>query len=225
MAAAGNSYSDTAHYPSGYESVVSVASVTRGGGPNTANYGELSSFSTRNDETEIAAPGSYVNSTVLDNKYATKSGTSMAAPHVAGVAAFLMSHFPNCTNNQIRNAMIHSTREPPTGDYRNSKGWDKFYGHGIVNAGQAYERLLQGCEYAGGAYPAVNQTLSDMALGGKDQKDIGCMSDFQCADANMCTGNRKCDLSSNTCYVEEGELFLILHCLGCYYSLLSFSTV
>lgn len=204
IAAAGNSYSDVAHYPSGYESVVSVASVTQGGGPHTANYGELSSFSTRNDQTEIAAPGSYVNSTVLDNKYARKSGTSMAAPHVAGVAAWLVSHFPSCTNNQIRNAMIHSTREPPTGDYRNSKGWDKFYGWGIVNAGRAYELLLLGCESAGGAYPAVNQTLSDMAQGGKDQKDIGCTSDFQCTDENMCNGIRKCDLSTNTCYIEEG---------------------
>lgn len=105
--------------------------------------------------------------------------------------------------------MIHSTREPPTGDYRNSKGWDKFYGWGIVNAGRAYELLLLGCESAGGAYPAVNQTLSDMAQGGKDQKDIGCTSDFQCTDENMCNGIRKCDLSTNTCYIEEGEVFCI----------------
>lgn len=57
IAAAGNSGSDTAHFPSGYKSVMSVASVREGNGVGTANYGELSSFSTRNDQTEIAGPG------------------------------------------------------------------------------------------------------------------------------------------------------------------------
>lgn len=50
IAAAGNSGADTLHYPAAYKSVVSVASVT-------STYA-LSSFSTRSDQTEIAAPGS-----------------------------------------------------------------------------------------------------------------------------------------------------------------------
>ena len=57
IAAAGNSGSDTAHYPSGYESVISVASVRENQGEGAANYGELSSFSTSNQQTEIAGPG------------------------------------------------------------------------------------------------------------------------------------------------------------------------
>ncbi len=36
-----------------------------------------------------------------------------------------MTNFPNCTNNQIRNAMIASTTKPPTTDPRNTPGWDK----------------------------------------------------------------------------------------------------
>ena len=107
---------------------------------------------------------SFVYSTVPGG-YGSKSGTSMACPHVAGVAALLVSHFPECTNNQIRNAMIGSTREPPTGDSRNSPGWDKYYGWGIVNAGKAYELLSQGCEIAGGAYPdASSQTKTPLHL-------------------------------------------------------------
>ncbi len=47
-----------------------------------------------------------------------------ATPHVAGVAALLWSHFPDCTNNQIRNAMIHSAADPPT----NAVGWTAEYG-------------------------------------------------------------------------------------------------
>ena len=66
-----------------------------------------------------------------------------------------------------------------------SPGWDKYYGWGMVNAGLAYELLngSEGCE-AGGAFPAENQALSDMAQGGKDQKQIGCLIDAHCSDGN-----------------------------------------
>eukprot|EP00584_Thalassiosira_punctigera_P007945 CAMPEP_0172538382 /NCGR_PEP_ID=MMETSP1067-20121228/9762_1 /TAXON_ID=265564 ORGANISM="Thalassiosira punctigera, Strain Tpunct2005C2" /NCGR_SAMPLE_ID=MMETSP1067 /ASSEMBLY_ACC=CAM_ASM_000444 /LENGTH=1434 /DNA_ID=CAMNT_0013323865 /DNA_START=104 /DNA_END=4408 /DNA_ORIENTATION=- len=200
VAAAGNSGRDSVHYPSGYKSVISVASVMESK--------KLSYFSTRNDQTEIAAPGHYVKSTVPRNKesYGTKSGTSMACPHVAGVAALLVSHFPNCNNNQIRNAMIHSASEPPT-DSLNLPGWDKYYGWGLVNAGMAYELLKnEGCIGAGGAAPdeAAGEKLSDMALGGKDQKTNGCTTDSQCQNGNLCLGEMKCNTDTNKCYQVEG---------------------
>ncbi len=56
------------------------------------------------------------------------STSAQACPHVAGVAALLWSHFPECTNNQIRNAMIRSAAEPPASDSKNTAGWDKYYG-------------------------------------------------------------------------------------------------
>jgi hypothetical protein len=203
IAAAANSGSDQFFYPSSYYSVMSVASVMESGqyGP-----GELSSFSTRNDQVEIAGPGSYVLSTVPGNAYQELSGTSMATPHVAGVAALLISHFPECTNNQIRNAMIHSAKEPPLGDPRNTKGWDKYYGWGLVDAGAAYELLSQGCVFAGGAYPSTDEKLSDQALGGKDQKQKGCTEDFHCYDENPCNGVQKCDTTTNTCYAMDNTV-------------------
>ena len=51
-----------------------------------------------------------------------------ATPHVAGVAALLWSHFPDCTNNQIRNAMIHSAAKQATDPPTYAAGWNKFYG-------------------------------------------------------------------------------------------------
>jgi serine protease len=97
----------------------------------------------------------------------------MATAHVAGVAAMLMSHFPVCTNNQIRNAMIRSTTEAPTTDLRRNRfGWDQHYGWGIVNAGKAYELLDKGCVFAGGAYD-IATTLSDQAFGGKTKYVLG----------------------------------------------------
>ncbi len=151
---------------------------------------------------------SYVKSTVPRNKgsYRSKSGTSMACPHVAGVAALLVSHFPNCNNNQIRNAMIHSASEPPV-DSLNLPGWDKYYGWGLVNAGMAYELLKnEGCIGAGGAAPdeAAGEKLSDMALGGKDQKTNGCTADSQCRSGDPCNGETKCNADANKCYRVEG---------------------
>lgn len=92
----------------------------------------------------------------------------MATAHVAGAAALLMSHFPNCTNNQIRNALIGSTTKP--GRAENISNWDDRYGWGIVNAGKAYELLTKDCVHAGGLYPNGTITvLSDQADGGKYQ--------------------------------------------------------
>jgi hypothetical protein len=93
----------------------------------------------------------------------------MATAHVAGAAALLMSHFPDCTNNQIRNALIGSTTKPDRAE--NISNWDQQYGWGIVNAGKAYELLTKDCVHAGGLYPngTITGILSDQADGGKYQ--------------------------------------------------------
>ena len=71
IAAAGNSGSVVDHFPSGYPAVMSVASLD--------DDGTLSSFSTRNDQTEIAGPGRGVQSTVPGDSFAFFSGTSMVS--------------------------------------------------------------------------------------------------------------------------------------------------
>jgi subtilisin family serine protease len=83
--AAGNDNSSANYYPGYYDSVVAVAS--------TDHNDVRSSFSNYGDWVEIAAPGSNVFSTYLDNSYNYMSGTSMACPHVSGVAALIVSEF------------------------------------------------------------------------------------------------------------------------------------
>lgn len=82
IAAAGNSGDDEASYPAYHEDVMSVAALDAAG--------ELAWFSTCNSDVEIIAPGVDIWSTWPGNSYLSLNGTSMATPHVSGVAAVVM---------------------------------------------------------------------------------------------------------------------------------------
>ena len=153
VAAAGNDGNSDKSYPASYPVVMSVAAVD--------SSWNRASFSQYNDQVEIAAPGKSVLSTLPGNNYASWSGTSMATPHVAGVAALVWSYFPECSNNQIRNALLRSARD------RGSNGCDSQYGWGVIQAKAAYDLLDQlGCEGAGGR---DSSRKSDNAPGGCQQ--------------------------------------------------------
>ncbi|GAB4287842.1 MAG: hypothetical protein Kow0098_04920 [Ignavibacteriaceae bacterium] len=93
VAAAGNSGAETAHFPSGFDGVLSVAST---------DANDLkSSFSTFGTTVDVSAPGSGIYSTWQNNTYATLSGTSMASPLAAGLAALITSQFPGYTPLQV----------------------------------------------------------------------------------------------------------------------------
>lgn len=65
-----------------------------------SNYGKVG--------VDIFAPGVAIYSTVPDSKYEDLQGTSMASPAVAGVAALLMSYFPDFTASEIKNIILSS---------------------------------------------------------------------------------------------------------------------
>jgi subtilisin family serine protease len=157
IAAAGNRGDGTLGYPASYATVMSVGAV---------DINEnIASFSQHNKQVEISAPGVGIRSTITTDggtkfSYASYSGTSMATPHVAGVAALVWSHFPRCSNNQIRNVLIKTSMD------RGLTGCDEYYGHGIVQAKAAYDLLnTTGCT-AGGVDPSP---LSNGATGGCEQ--------------------------------------------------------
>lgn len=88
IAAAGNSATSTPQYPSYYSNVIAVSA--------TNNADQLASFSNYGSHIDVAAPGVDILSTVPTSmgSYDYMSGTSMACPHVAGVAALIKSAFP-----------------------------------------------------------------------------------------------------------------------------------
>jgi subtilisin family serine protease len=72
--------------------------------------------------------------------YASFNGTSMATPHVSGVAALVWSYFPTCTAHQIRIALDRTAMK------LGAPGRDTAYGFGLVQARAAYDFLAnRGC--------------------------------------------------------------------------------
>lgn len=127
IAAAGNAGNSTHSYPASYDAVLSVASVD-------ASLTH-SSFSQHTSDVELAAPGSAVLSTVSSNGYESWDGTSMATPHVSGVAALVWSNFQQCSNWEIRDALNASAKD------LGAPGWDPYLGYGLVQAKAATDYL------------------------------------------------------------------------------------
>ena len=136
IASAGNSGSAEIHYPSALPQVISV-------GATSANDG-LATFSSYGPTLDLTAPGVNLLTTARGNGYRNFSGTSAAAPVVAGVAALLLSSDPDLTHSDIRNILN------ATADDLGVDGWDPCFGAGRVNA---YRALAIG-------YPAQATILS-----------------------------------------------------------------
>jgi subtilisin family serine protease len=96
---------------------------------------------------DLFAPGSDIYSTVPDNKYDYKSGSSMSTPVVTGVAALLMSYFPNLSAVQIKMILMNSSFKPNQmvnkPQTKTSVAFSSLsVSGGIVNAGAAVKMAL-----------------------------------------------------------------------------------
>ena len=131
VAAAGNNGTDNdrrPHYPSNYDlpNVVSVAALDR--------TDALASFSNFGVKTvHIAAPGKDILSTWLNDEYRGASGTSMATPHVSGVAALILSKSPNMSIAKLRERLLSSVDKLPNLEGRVASG-------GRLNAAKALKK-------------------------------------------------------------------------------------
>ena len=93
-------------YPASYvlSNIISISATDHNDAlAHFSNYGVTS--------VDLAAPGDDILSTVLNNKYDTYSGTSMAAPHVSGAAALIWAQFPDYTLYDVK-ALLISTVDP-----------------------------------------------------------------------------------------------------------------
>lgn len=131
VAAAGNNSTDNdrrPHYPSNYDlpNVLSVAALDRADA--------LASFSNFGPKTvHVAAPGKEIVSTWLSDSYREASGTSMATPHVAGIAALILSAEPDLSVEKLRDRILKAVDgiDPLRG---------RFASGGRINAAKALGR-------------------------------------------------------------------------------------
>lgn len=123
VAAAGNraSGSNIVGAPATIPGVLTVAGLNQNGGASW-------DASTEGITIGVAAPAEPLIGALPDNQYVHWSGTSGAAPLVAGLAALIRADNPYMPAHQVIHRILETAREPSNG------GQDNIYGHGIINA-------------------------------------------------------------------------------------------
>jgi subtilisin family serine protease len=124
VAASGNKWPYSIDYPARYPTVIAVGAIDQNR--------ERCWFSNYGRQLELVAPGVDIISTWRGNRYLTGDGTSAACPHVSGVAALVKSAHPSWSNIRIRQKLKNTAIDI------GSPGWDRYTGHGIVNAKACY---------------------------------------------------------------------------------------
>ncbi len=126
--AAGNSNDSGQWYPAFYSGAMAVAS--------TDNRDLKSSFSNFGSWIDLSAPGTDIASTASGDSYVWMSGTSMACPHVSGVAALVLAYAPGVMTNQDLWNLLVATTDNIESENPNHSG---LLGSGRLNALQAIE--------------------------------------------------------------------------------------
>jgi len=187
VAAAGNDgRSSYVGYPAAYETVLAVGA--------TDLNGDLAHYSNQGDELDIVAPGGdlshdqdgdglmdgVLQAAPLDGEwtYLIAEGTSMATPHVSGVAALLVAAGVEAPED-LRDALLLSAED------LGEQGWDKAYGHGLLDPAAALARApagadpgddeddaTEGGEDGGGAGGGVSETEGGTTF--SSQRASGC---------------------------------------------------
>ena len=123
VAAAGNERTEGLFFPAGLDETLAV-----GASDASDQFAHFSNFGWNLD---LLAPGVGVISTYLSGQYKTLSGTSMAAPHVAGLAGLILSHHPDFSPEEVRWRLVSS------GEELYEPGWDPRSGYGRIDAVRA----------------------------------------------------------------------------------------
>ena len=128
-------------FPASYTESIAVGACT--------NMGIQDPGSQYGDELDFVAPGRDITTTDRTggagysetNYYHDFSGTSAVTPLAAGIAALMLSAKPDLTASEVREIMQDTCKKIGEDPYDGS-GWNKYYGHGCVNAFNALKDLL-----------------------------------------------------------------------------------
>lgn len=134
IASAGNNFREVPveSFPAAFEECLSIGSITKDG-----VRADSSSLSTQLD---LVAPGEEILSAWTGTDYRVESGTSMATPMVAGIAAILLSYSKTFLHKSITPSEMETILKK-TADDAGTAGFDFAYGFGIINPLKALELL------------------------------------------------------------------------------------
>lgn len=117
-------------YPGDYSpDVIAVSNMTENG--------DISATSCYGENLLVTAPGNQILSTLPNNEIGKLSGTSMACPHVSGLAALILERNPSLTAKQVREIIARNAKKVGNLPYNQTKEygtWNEKYGYGLIDA-------------------------------------------------------------------------------------------
>ncbi len=147
----------TAHYPSSYENVISVAPL---GSNDNWNY-----WATYHETIDLASPGENIHSTIIGNNYTSWDGSSMATPIAASCVGLLKSYNPEWTNVQLE-TMIIATADPGIYSINSESYLQNRLGSGRVDILKAIEvGLFPKLEYVANDVQPISGSDNDVNPG------------------------------------------------------------
>ena len=127
--ATGNDSIPSISYPANCnDTILAVGSIKKTGRIAKSNYGT---------GLDLVAPGDSIFSTVVDHTIGYMSGTSMACPHVAGVAALVLERNPELTVTEVNSILCRNAKKISGVNFDETKPdgtWNEQYGYGLVDA-------------------------------------------------------------------------------------------
>ncbi|EIJ79911.1 peptidase S8/S53 subtilisin kexin sedolisin [Bacillus methanolicus PB1] len=127
ISAAGNDNSSHPSFPAAYPEVLGVSAVSY--------TGQRAPFSNYGDYIDVSAPGVQIPSTYFNQQYAALSGTSMASPHVAGLAGLILSANPELRNKEVMDIIKNTAYD------LGAPGKDIDFGSGLIDVKKALEAV------------------------------------------------------------------------------------
>ena len=144
-----NANTEDDYFPAAYPGVIAVGATNPDDTRAVPFFFSPTSGSNYGNHISVVAPGNYIYglSHLSNTNYSSYwGGTSQAAPHVAGLASLMLSINPNLTPSEIKLHIEQSADDQTGNPSEDSPGWDKYYGHGRINAGKTLS-VLTGTNY------------------------------------------------------------------------------
>ncbi len=181
IAAAGNTGEKGVQYPAALEETMAVGSVDKNG--------DVADSSSVGEEVEIVAPGELVRSTGVLGEEIVSSGTSLAAPQVAGVAALIWEKDPDMPADFVRALLNESA---------NGYGDQEQYGNGLVDARYALEHYEE--------FKKKYKKDTDTKLEENKEKVLS-FEDTGCVEGSWKTNDHEDMIPSGRINVQKGARF------------------